>query len=87
MIERWGVTAIAVLDLLMAVLILFAGAQDSGHAINRTSIGLATLGAGLVLLLLDHWAWTRPAAVMAALCQVLGLLIALVLAVLVLVLG
>ena len=71
-LERWGVTVIAVVDLLMAALILFASSEAGERVADGSMLGGLSLGIGIVLLLLDRHDWTRPVAMMTAILQVAG---------------
>lgn len=72
LIERWGVTVIAVLDLFMGAMILLASSAADERVTDSSMLGGLILGVGVLLLLLDRQAWTRPAAMMAAILQVVG---------------
>ena len=74
MIERWGVTVIAVLDLFMGAVILFASNVGGERVEDSSMLGGLSLGIGVLLLLLDRQGWTRPAAMMAAILQIVGLI-------------
>ncbi len=72
LIERWGVTVIAVLDLFMGAMILFASSAADEPVTDSPMLGGLSLGVGVLLLLLDRQDWTRPAAMMAAILQMVG---------------
>lgn len=72
LIERWGVTVIAVVDLFMGAMILFASSVDEERVTDGSMLGGLSLGVGVLLLLLDRQDWTRPAAMMAAILHMVG---------------
>lgn len=77
MIEIWAVRVVAFVDVLLGGLLLasgyfLSGASGSGEFNDSLVPGGLCIALGLVVFAMDRYPWTRPAAVMTAIFQVVG---------------
>ncbi|EUC71707.1 hypothetical protein Y017_01465 [Alcanivorax sp. 97CO-5] len=79
MINAWMVRAVAILDVFLGVMV---GAADIWLPVSGPSSELRVPAAlcivlGVIVFALDRYEWTRPAAVMAVMFQIAGVVAAL----------